>query len=162
MAAGTRFPRPGTPADAPELARLRYAFRRALAAPVESEGGFLDRCSRWMTERLSRAGAWQCWVVDAAQPVGLAGTIWLQTIEKIPNPLAEPERHGYLTNLYVRPELRGAGIGTALLAASLERCDAEALDAVLLWPSPESRALYERHGFAVRDDLLERRRAPSA
>lgn len=157
-----RSPRPGIPADAPELARLRYAFRRALGAPVESEAGFFDRCSRWMTERLSRASAWHCWVVEGPHPAELAGTIWLQTIEKIPNPLAEPERHGYLTNLYVRPELRGAGIGTALLAASLERCDAEVLDAVLLWPSAESRALYERHGFAVRDDLLERRGAPPA
>jgi hypothetical protein len=32
------------------------------------------------------------------------------------------------------------------------------VDRLVLWPTPESRTLYERHGFAVRDDLLERRR----
>jgi hypothetical protein len=29
---------------------------------------------------------------------------------------------------------------------------------VLLWPTPRSRSLYLRHGFATRDDVLERRR----
>jgi hypothetical protein len=31
------------------------------------------------------------------------------------------------------------------------------VDATILWPTPASRTLYLRHGFAVRDDLLERR-----
>jgi hypothetical protein len=29
------------------------------------------------------------------------------------------------------------------------------MDAVILWPTPRSRRLYERHGFAVRKDLFE-------
>jgi hypothetical protein len=70
--------------------------------------------------------------------------------------------HGYVSNLYVRPEHRGRGTGGALLAAAMQECDDRRLDAVILWPTPESRSLYERHGFAVRDDLMERRRVKPA
>ncbi len=37
-------------------------------------------------------------------------------------------------------------------------CDAQDVDVVMLWPTPDSRRLYERHGFTVRDDVLCRRR----
>ncbi|MGH7579428.1 MAG: GNAT family N-acetyltransferase, partial [Gemmatimonadales bacterium] len=83
--------------------------------------------------------------------------VWLQLLDKLPNPVDEPERHGYVSSLYVRPAFRGAGLGSALLSACLEACDGAGVDAVLLWPTPASRSLYLRHGFAVREDLLERR-----
>jgi ribosomal protein S18 acetylase RimI-like enzyme len=156
------LPRAAMPADAPALARLRLAFRGEVARPTESEIAFLARCTRWMQARLSASSRWRCWVVDGQTPGELTGTIWLQTIEKIPNPnpTAEPELHGYITNLYVQPGQRGRGLGEALLATALRACDADRCDAVLLWPSPESRSLYRRHGFTVADDLLQRRRAP--
>jgi N-acetylglutamate synthase-like GNAT family acetyltransferase len=88
----------------------------------------------------------------------LVGTVWLQLIEKLPNPAGHRGVHGYVSSVYVVPELRNAGIGSALVAACLAEADALEVDAVFLWPSARSRSLYERHGFAVRDDLLERRR----
>jgi predicted N-acetyltransferase YhbS len=47
----------------------------------------------------------------------------------------------------VRPERQGAGIGGALIAPGLERCDREAVPAYLEATSDRNRALYERHGF---------------
>jgi hypothetical protein len=44
-----------------------------------------------------------------------------------------------------------------LLGACLRECETRAVDAVVLWPTPASRTLYFRHGFAVREDLMERR-----
>jgi len=38
---------------------------------------------------------------------------------------------------------------------TLDWCRAREVHAVILWPSEKSRTLYERHGFAVRSDLLE-------
>ena len=89
----------------------------------------------------------------------MIGTVWLELIEKLPNPVGERERHGYITNLYVRAEQRGAGAGTRLLRAALAECDARGVDAVLLWPTPRSRSLYEREGFRPASDLLERRQS---
>jgi GNAT superfamily N-acetyltransferase len=87
----------------------------------------------------------------------LVGTLWLQLVEKLPNPGDEPELHGYVSSVYVAPALRGMGVGTALLTACLAECDALAIDTAFLWSTSDSRRLYQRHGFAVRDDLLDRR-----
>lgn len=149
--------RPATPADAAALARLRYAFRVAIDPPTEPETAFVARCTGWMAGRLGDASAWRCWVAEEHERI--VGTVWLGLFEKIPNPVAEPEMHGYVSNLYVLPERRGHGTGGALLTAAMQECDARDLDAVILWPTPESRSLYARHGFAVKDDLMERRRA---
>src|SRR5262245_52858544 len=147
------------PADAASLARLRYEFRAGHDPATEAEAEFLPRCRAWMAARLAPGSPWRCWVAEEAG--GLAGVIWLQLIEKIPNPGAEAEHHGYISNLYVEPSRRGAGIGSRLMDACLRFCEKEAVDAVILWPTPRSRSLYERHGFAVREDLLERRLSPS-
>ena len=144
------------PADAERLARLRFEFRSAIAPPVEREEAFLERCSRWMRERLDRGSAWRCWIAKEDGEIG--GAVWLCLLEKVPNPVGEPEGHAYVTNFFVRPALRERGVGSALLGAALSECDRRGVDAVFLWPTPESRSLYERHGFEVRDDLMERRR----
>jgi len=155
---GRREPRirRAVPGDARSLARLRYEFRIEIAPPVEPKTKFVARCARWMGARLRRRGAWRCWVVEDAEGE-LIGSAWLQLIEKLPNPVAEAERHGYITNLYLRASHRGQGMGSRLLDALLAECDRESVDAAILWPTPRSRSLYQRNGFAVRDDLLERR-----
>jgi len=146
--------RRATAADTPALARLRYEFRADLADAAEPETTFVARCAPWMAERLAN-GTWTAWVADNGGEV--IGTAWLHLVEKVPNPVAEPEQHGYITNCYVQQEHRGSGSGTALLRAALAECDARGCDAVILWPTPKSRTLYQRYGFAVRDDVMERR-----
>ena len=147
--------RPAVVADAPALARLRYEFRAGIEPTAESETAFVERCTAWMLERLRPGASWLCWVAQSRGAI--VGSAWLQLIEKLPNPVAEPELHGYISSLYVEPAHRQAGLGSALLAECLRECEAMAVDAVILWPTPRSRSLYVRHGFAVRDDLLERR-----
>jgi ribosomal protein S18 acetylase RimI-like enzyme len=148
--------RRASPADAAELARMRYGFRAELDATVESEEVFRERCARWMIAQLGPAGRWRCWV--AVLGTTLVGSVWLQLIEKLPNPVGHPGFHGYVSSVYVVPELRNAGIGSALLEACMAEADVLELDAVFLWPTERSRRLYQRYGFAVPDDLLERRR----
>jgi len=153
--AGPPLLRAGLPSDAEALARLRFAFRAELQPASESAAGFLARCRPWMSARLG-SGPWRSWVLERRGD--LVGSVWLQLLEKLPNPVAELEWHGYISSLFVNPEARGRGLGSRLLAAALAECDRHGCDAVLLWPTPRSRTLYLRHGFTVRDDLLERRR----
>jgi len=110
-----------------------------MAAAVETEPAFIERCGAWINRCLGDSGAWRCRAADAGD--ALVGTIWLQLIEKLPNPVAEPEYHGYVSSLYVRPQYRRAGLGSGLLAACLRECEARAVDAVILWPTPQSRSL---------------------
>jgi ribosomal protein S18 acetylase RimI-like enzyme len=147
--------RSATPRDAVPLAGLRYDFRGGLDPVVEAKAVFVERCAAWMRRRLKAGGDWRCWVADAAGAI--VGTVWLGLVEKLPNPIGEPEWHGYVSSLYVRPEYRGMGLGSALLDTCLRECETRPVDAVVLWPTPASRTLYLRHGFEVREDLMERR-----
>ena len=151
--AGGATVRPGTPGDVLLLARLRHEFRTELAASEEDPEGFVARCAGWMRPRLE-SGAWRVWVAEGDGTV--LGTVWIGLIEKMPNPIAEPEEHGYLTSFYVRPHARGRGVGTALLDAALGWCRDRGVHAVILWPTQRTRALYERHGFGPPGALMER------
>jgi ribosomal protein S18 acetylase RimI-like enzyme len=138
--------------DAPALAKLRYQFRSITGSDLENDSEFLGRCESWMGEHLRRAN-WRCWVVEESHRI--VGALWLQLIEKIPNPTSEPEFHGYITNVFVDEGMRGQGIGSRLLDEAISFCKQKPVHTVILWPSERSRSLYERHGFSVRTDLLE-------
>jgi GNAT superfamily N-acetyltransferase len=105
-----------------------------------------------MENRLATAD-WYCWIAE--EDSHIVGQAWLSFIEKIPNPVDEPQAHAYISSLYVIPERRGRGIGQALLRAAIELAASREVHAIILWPTGRSRTLYERHGFAVRDDVME-------
>ena len=64
------------------------------------------------------------------------------------------EDHWYLWFVGVRPEWRGAGLGSALMQPILDRADAEGMPAYLEATSPLNRRLYERHGFEVTGEIV--------
>jgi GNAT superfamily N-acetyltransferase len=53
----------------------------------------------------------------------------------------------FLQFMGVEPDGHGRGIGSALLARVLERCDREGVPAYLDAASPHNKRLYERHGL---------------
>jgi GNAT superfamily N-acetyltransferase len=138
--------------DAATLARLRYELRSSFHEVVENEEIFLARCSAWMNERL-RQGNWQCWIAE--QQSIAVGAVWAQLVEKIPNPVAEPEHYVYLTNFYVREQYRDQGLGSKLLAAVLDWARSKNAETVILWPTERSKPFYLRHGFSFAGDSME-------
>ena len=140
-------------ADALTLARLRYEFRSSFHDTVEDELSFVERCTAWMQEQLRRNSHWRCWIAEWQHtPVG---NIWVQLVEKIPNPLAESESYLYLTNFYVREEHRGKGIGSRLLSEALACSTSQNAQMVILWPTEQSKPFYERNGFAQARDVMQ-------
>lgn len=144
--------RRAAPEDAAALAALRWEFRSAIGKVNEAGDAFVARCGEWMRARLGRGGAWRAWVAEAGGEI--VGTVWVQLVEKMPNPVDEAEVHGYLTNLFVRDSLRGGGTGGRLLAAALEECAAAGVHTVFLWPTQRSRPLYRRFGFVGDGDVM--------
>ena len=138
--------------DAAALAELRYDFRSGVTPAVEDRAAFLGRCRDWMSRELASEG-WAAWL--ALSDGRIVGQVWVHVIEKVPNPVGERQRHGYLSNLFVVPDARG-GIGTKLLEAALAWLSAQEVDRVVLWPSPLSRSLYLRYGFTPNGDVFER------
>jgi len=148
------------PADAPALAALRWEFRAALARTNETRRAFLKRCTPWMRGRLSPGSGWLAWIAEERGRI--LGHLWLATIEKVPNPVAEAERHAYVTNVYVRPENRGARLGERLMAAAVSWCESHDVASAILWPTRKSRSLYARHGFGAATGLMERPRSAAS
>src|SRR5579885_1840613 len=151
----TRAPfrvRRATPDDASTLAEFRFAFRARRRAVTEPQHDFVARATSWMYARLGPESHWRVWLLE--HDGAAIGNIWLQIIEKIPNPGAESEAYGYISNFYVASEHRNQGGGSRLLAAALDECPRERVSAVFLWASDESRQLYARNGFVVAEQML--------
>jgi GNAT superfamily N-acetyltransferase len=139
--------------DASVLAVLRYDLRSSTGRATEPRADFIRRCTSWMETRLHETERWRCWVAE--EHGRLIGAVWVQLIEKIPNPRFETEQHGYLTNFYIEEPARGRGLGSRLLREAIKWCESRGVHAIILWPTDRSRSLYQRHGFAVREDIME-------
>jgi ribosomal protein S18 acetylase RimI-like enzyme len=68
--------------------------------------------------------------------------------------------HWYLSELGVRPQSQGRGLGSKLMFEMLARCDRERLPAYLESSTERSRALYERHGFRTAEVIHMPRGGP--
>jgi len=63
------------------------------------------------------------------------------------------ERHWYLQMLGTDPERQGQGVGSAIMAPVIDRCDREG-DRIYLESSKKRNIpFYERHGFVVTDEI---------
>jgi GNAT superfamily N-acetyltransferase len=140
------------PDDARVMATMRYAMRTELGEPVESEPAYVERTTAWLADRLE-LGSWTGWLaLERDQPVGL---VLAHLVEKVPNPVVEPEILGYVSSLYVRPDRRGRGVGDTLLRTAVGFCRDHGVESVVLWPSPRSVPLYARHGFRRQGEVME-------
>jgi GNAT superfamily N-acetyltransferase len=61
--------------------------------------------------------------------------------------------HYFIAFAGIAPEWQGQGVGSALVAPLLERCDAERAPGYLEATSERAAGFYERHGFTVTDEI---------
>ena len=150
--------RRATADDAVILATLRFEFRSAIGDAIELPDEFVARCESWMRDRLSDNDFWFAWIAETLDEDGALaiGAVWLQLVEKVPNPVIEKEAHAYVTNLFVMESERGRGAGSMLLEAAVAECKLWDVDTIILWPTFRSRTLYERHGFGATKDIMSR------
>jgi GNAT superfamily N-acetyltransferase len=119
-----------------------------VGTPVtRSWGDFREEMRGFAREVLRPGTSWRAWVVEDGDR--LVGCVWLQLIEKVPHPgRTRRERPvAYVTNMYVEPDRRDAGLGRELLDVAVAFARERGVDGVLLWPSERSRPFYERAGF---------------
>jgi ribosomal protein S18 acetylase RimI-like enzyme len=84
---------------------------------------------------------------------GAAGTVRLLRLLVGVERLHLREPHYYLFAIGTDPAHQGRGVGTALLAPMLERCDAEKMPAYLESSNPANLPFYRRHGFEATTEL---------
>ena len=144
-----------TPNDADELARLRWTFRVEHGTPVSrSFDEFRVEFRGFATEVLADGSPWRAWVTE--DDGRLVGCLWLQLVEKVPHPSrGRWERPiGYVTNVYVEPDLRNDGLGAELMDAALAFARDRGVGEVVVWPSERSVSFYRRAGFGAEEAPL--------
>jgi RimJ/RimL family protein N-acetyltransferase len=149
------------PADADELARLRWDFTfEEDPVPTETPAAFARRfAATW--RQYHGSGRWTVWVAEDRLSHGLIGCIWVERVDKVPRPIPHADHMGYVTNVYVEPRQRNRGVGTALLRAAVDHASERDWQQLFLWPSDASAAFYARAGFRPSNEVLERSVAPS-
>jgi len=128
------------PADARALAALRAVWSGG------DEPEFAARMAAWLTSEGDRRTTWL--VTKADEPVGMASML---EYRRMPRPGRPDSRWGYVSNMFVREELRGRGIGSALLSAVIAMADDRRYARLVLSPSEESIRFYRRAGFRPPD-----------
>ena len=84
----------------------------------------------------------------------LIAVLSIVKVTKIPRPGDINGQWGYLTNVYTLPEFRNMGAGGRLLATARNWAAAQQLELLIVWPSDQSYAFYERAGFRREADPL--------
>jgi GNAT superfamily N-acetyltransferase len=126
--------------DAGALASLR-----SLWTDVE-EPGFGGRMAAWLASEGDRRTTWLATLDDA--PAGMAS---LFEYRRMPRPGRPDSRWGYVSNLFVREELRNRGIGSALLSAIVAAAEERDYARLVVSPTERSLPFYSRAGFVVPD-----------
>ena len=142
--------RAATREDADELARLRWDFRVEHGTPVtRAFEEFASEFRAFVTDALAEGASWRAWVAQADGR--LVGCIWVQLVEKVPHPSrGRWERPiAYVTNAYVEPDLRDAGLGARLLDTAMTFAREQRMSAAIVWPTPRSVSFYRRAGFGT-------------
>ena len=137
--------RPGTIADAAQLAELRWESRYDRERKAEAKGRFANRFASWF-EQAVISGEWFVAVAEHRDG-GLVGCMYLRRIETVPVPGTTDRAWGYVTNAFVRPTFRGQGAGGSLLALLVNTARERSLHELHVWPSLGAVSLYRRAGF---------------
>lgn len=155
----TREYRMGTPADLPQIADLRWRLRvddTPVSGPHAYDrfaADFIRICTQeWRPDDLVH------WI--AADGEHVLAVMSVAIVRKLPSPENLRGRWGYISNSYVLPKARNAGVGQQLLTAIEAWARTEDLELLLVWPSERAYPFYERAGFRRHPDPLVLRLRP--
>jgi len=97
---------------------------------------------------------WYSHAYNRAELYRLAAAMWLHTVPRIPVPGKRAGPIGYLTNVYVEPAHRNAGLGAEMVDQVTVWCRTEGFSTVIVWPTARSRSFSRRGGFSRLEEPL--------
>jgi GNAT superfamily N-acetyltransferase len=143
------------PDDVPALAALRRAWVEENADTPIDDSDFEDAFSEWFGREQHQRVTWLAEADGQA-----AGMLNMLVFTRMPKPRSADipwaPRWGYVANVYVRPDLRGAGLGRLLVDAVTSYADEHGFARLVLAPSERSVPLYTRAGFGPATSLMVR------
>jgi GNAT superfamily N-acetyltransferase len=113
------------------------------------DDAFERRMADWLAAEGDRRTTWLAAV--GGEPVGMASVF---EYRRMPRPGRPASRWGYVSNMFVREEVRNRGVGSALLSAIIAAAEERGYARLVLSPSARALPFYRRAGFVVPDDAV--------
>jgi GNAT superfamily N-acetyltransferase len=125
------------------------ALLRALWTGARADPDFEARMRVWLADDGERRTVWLAMAGES--PAGMGSMF---EYRRMPKPGQPQSRWGYVSNMFVREDLRGRGIGSALLSAIVAAARERGYARLVLSPSRDALQFYRRAGFLVPDESL--------
>jgi len=137
--------------DIPNLARLLWLDSRGEKPAQRSVDAFAAELASWWTSHQEH-------VAFVARLVGpeIVGMAWVALVPRVPRPGATSRLSADVQSVFVVPELRGQGIGSALVEAASEYATRLGSLRVTVHSGRRAVPVYERLGFQSSRQLLQR------
>jgi GNAT superfamily N-acetyltransferase len=129
--------------DIAAIASLRSLWSAGAAEDPDLE----RRMAAWLAAEGDRRTIWLATLGDS--PAGMASVF---EYRRMPRPGRPDSRWGYVSNMFVREDLRNRGIGSALLTTVIAAAAERRYARLATSPTPRSLPFYRRAGFIVPDD----------
>ncbi|UQX03911.1 GNAT family N-acetyltransferase [Streptomyces sp. RerS4] len=143
-------PRTATPADIPELIRLRAVALASLGTdPGPADADWRKVADGWFRERLTDRPDVHCLVVGGApgEPLLATGMAWVTY--HLPNPGRPDGRRGYLDAIVTDEAARGRGHGRRIVDGLVAWLEGIGIHHVQLHASADGEPVYRAAGFTT-------------
>jgi len=138
-------------ADIPGLARLLFTMANPEERAEATEKAFANDLTTWWAAHEHSHSAFVA-RLEAPELVGMA---WVALVPRVPRPGSTSRWSADIQSVFVTPEHRGRGIGSALVSAATEHATRLGATRVEVHSSSKAVPLYERLGFAPSPQLLQ-------
>jgi GNAT superfamily N-acetyltransferase len=138
--------------DIADLARLLWLDTRTEEPAQRSVDGFAAELAQWWS---SHQDSHLAFVARLLRPE-IVGMAWVALVPRVPRPGATSRLSADIQSVFVMPEQRGRGIGSALVEAASEHAAHLGSLRVTVHSGRKAVPVYERLGFESSRQLLRR------
>jgi GNAT superfamily N-acetyltransferase len=139
--------------DIDQLIRMRYDFTLEYSPDIVADyEQFYLECKVFLQDAITGA-RWFIWIAEVDEKI--VSHIYIELIDKVPRPGRITYPFGYVTNVYTLPQFRSKGIGSKISKSTEEWVRVNHLEFLIVWPSDEGVAFYERNGYVKAAEAME-------
>lgn len=139
------------PGEIRDLARLRWVDRAAEVATADALDAFEGDLSAWWDSHRETHFAFVARSADAT----VVGAAWFALMYRTPSPGAGPRLSADIQSVFVMPEHRDAGVGSALVDAARRHALDSGATRITVHSSERAVPVYTRLGFRGSATLLQ-------
>jgi len=140
------------PDDVRGLARVKWIDRAAEGAGDSEFESFVAALASWWELHRGTHSAFVARTTDDE----IVGAAWVALVPRVPSPGASNRLSADIQSVFVLPEHRDDGVGTALVAAATAHAHGAGASRVIVHSSERAVPVYRRLGFAGSSKLLQR------